>query len=74
MTTPGNACWRTDRGRLYITFGPPDEIESHLSGAPERYAREVWMYRYVEGIGNMTVTVVDLTGDGDYRLAPGNGR
>ena len=24
--------WRTDRGRIYITFGPPDEIESHPSG------------------------------------------
>jgi len=21
--------WKTDRGRIYITFGPPDEIESH---------------------------------------------
>ena len=24
--------WETDRGRIYITFGPPDEIESHPSG------------------------------------------
>src|SRR6266545_2251471 len=24
--------WRTDRGRIYITFGPADEIESHPSG------------------------------------------
>ena len=24
--------WKTDRGRIYITFGPPDEIESHPSG------------------------------------------
>ena len=27
--TPG---WRTDRGRFYIMYGPPDEIESHTSG------------------------------------------
>src|SRR5690348_14732933 len=24
--------WKTDRGRIYITFGPPDENESHPSG------------------------------------------
>ena len=24
--------WRTDRGRIYIMYGPPDEIESHPSG------------------------------------------
>src|SRR6201985_3465389 len=24
--------WKTDRGRMYITFGPPDEIESHPAG------------------------------------------
>jgi len=24
--------WKTDRGRLYVTYGPPDSIESHQSG------------------------------------------
>src|SRR6266446_7039709 len=24
--------WKADRGRIYITYGPPDEIESHPSG------------------------------------------
>ena len=24
--------WKTDRGRIYIVFGPPDEIDSHPSG------------------------------------------
>src|SRR5689334_23463853 len=24
--------WKTDRGQMYIKFGPPDEIESHPSG------------------------------------------
>ena len=24
--------WKTDRGRIYITYGPPDEIDSHPSG------------------------------------------
>ena len=56
--------WKTDRGRIYITFGPPDEIESHPSGGTyERpieegggttstYPFEKWRYRYIEGIGN----------------------
>src|SRR6267142_5462290 len=24
--------WKTDRGRVYVTFGPPDSIESHRAG------------------------------------------
>src|ERR1035438_1537370 len=24
--------WKTDRGRIYIMYGPPDEIEAHPSG------------------------------------------
>jgi GWxTD domain-containing protein len=28
----GKPGWKTDRGRIYITFGPPDQIESHPSG------------------------------------------
>src|SRR3982750_1895750 len=55
--------WKTDRGRIYITFGPPAEIESHPSGGSyERpieegggttstYPFEKWRYRYIEGIG-----------------------
>src|SRR5260370_31201467 len=26
--------WRTERGRVHITFVPPDQIESHPSGGP----------------------------------------
>ena len=33
--------WQTDRGRIYITFGPPDEIEDH----PDK---ELW--RYYDGV------------------------
>ncbi|MCC6394818.1 MAG: GWxTD domain-containing protein [Bryobacterales bacterium] len=37
--------WMTDRGRVYIRLGPPDEIESH---PVEGY--EEWLYRHaVEG-------------------------
>lgn len=40
--TPGS---RTERGRLYVRFGPPDEIIVH-----DGY--EKWFYKHLEGIGN----------------------
>lgn len=32
--------WKSDRGRIYITYGPPDEIESHPSGGDVSYPYE----------------------------------
>lgn len=73
--------WKTDRGRIYITFGPPDEIESHPSGGTyERpieegggttstYPFEQWRYRYIEGIGSdIIIEFVDPTMTGEYRM------
>lgn len=73
--------WKTDRGRIYITFGPPDEIESHPSGGtyerpPEEgggttstYPFEDWRYRYIEGIGtNIIIEFVDPTMTGEYHM------
>lgn len=70
--------WKTDRGRIYITYGPPDEIESHPSGGkytPEGGATvdtfpfEQWRYRLIEGIGqNIILEFIDTTRTGDYRL------
>lgn len=71
----GAAGWRTDRGHMYIVFGPPDEIEAHAKGQQKPFATEVWMYHHVEGVGeNGFVTFVDRTGRGDFHLAPGNAR
>jgi GWxTD domain-containing protein len=73
--------WKADRGRIYITFGPPDEIDSHPSGGTyERPAAEGggetstfpfedWRYRYIEGIGNdIMIEFVDTTMSGEYRM------
>ncbi len=73
--------WKTDRGRFYIMYGPPDEIESHPSGGPyERpmdegggqtstYPFEQWRYRYIEGVGNNVVMeFVDTTMSGEYHF------
>jgi GWxTD domain-containing protein len=73
--------WKTDRGRIYITFGPADEIDSHPSGGSyERpywegggqtstYPFEDWRYRYIEGIGNdVNIEFVDTTMTGEYHM------
>src|SRR5579885_1620703 len=77
----GVAGWRTDRGRMYITFGPPDEIESHpMGGTSDRpmeegggstttYPWETWRWRYIEGWGeNIIMEFVDPSGSGEYHL------
>ncbi|MBZ5607747.1 MAG: GWxTD domain-containing protein [Acidobacteriia bacterium] len=74
--------WKTDRGRIYITFGPPDEIESHPAGGTyERpyeegggttstYPFEKWRYRYIDGIGNdVNIEFVDTTMSGEYHMS-----
>ena len=40
----GLSGWKTDRGRLYIVMGPPDEIESHPAKGIE-----TWAYRSFDG-------------------------
>ena len=71
--------WRTDRGRIYIIWGKPDEIEAHPTGgtydrpmdegggSTTTYPWETWRYRYLEGIGeNIIIEFVDPSGSGEY--------
>src|SRR6202035_3893027 len=73
--------WKADRGRIYIMWGPPDEIQSHPSGGSynrpssegggetSTYPFEDWRYRYLEGIGeNVELEFVDPTMSGEYKL------
>src|SRR6266545_3670190 len=73
--------WKADRGRIYITYGPPDEKETHPSGGTyERpseegggttstFPFETWRYRYIEGIGtDIIIEFVDPTMSGEYRM------
>jgi GWxTD domain-containing protein len=65
--------WKTDRGHMYILYGPPDELDAHPPGTGRPYAIEVWLYRHIDGIGdNLSATFISTTGDSDFRLAPGN--
>src|ERR1017187_788331 len=73
--------WKTDRGRIYIMYGPADEIEDHSSGGSyERpmeegggetstYPFQTWRYRYIEGIGtNIMIEFVDPTMSGEFHM------
>ncbi len=73
--------WKTDRGRIYIMYGPPDEIESHPSGGTydrpmeegggttSTFPFEDWRYRYLEGIGQeVIVEFVDTCMCGEYHM------
>jgi GWxTD domain-containing protein len=65
-TVPG---WKTDRGRIYITFGPPNEIDSHPSCSTSTPAYDEWGYRYIEGIGNnVQIRFADAACTGEYRM------
>lgn len=73
-TASGKPGWQTDRGRIYILYGPPDEIESHPNGrADVTYPVESWRYRYLESLGpNATFTFLDRERNRDYHLQPHN--
>ena len=63
------AGWKTDRGRIYITYGPPDEKETHPSGERGGPPYEEWLYRKLEGIGdNVIVRFEDAERNGRFRI------
>jgi GWxTD domain-containing protein len=72
---------KTDRGHIYIIWGPPDEIESHPTGgtyqrSPQQgggestaYPWELWRYRHLDGVGeNIEIEFVDPSGTGEYHI------
>ena len=73
--------WKSDRGRMYIMYGPADEIDSHPSGgtyerpteegggSTSTFPFETWRYRYLEGIGQeVMIEFVDTCMCGDYHM------
>ncbi len=57
--------WKTDRGRIFIKFGPPDDIERHPFELNTR-PYEIWRYYALRKV----FLFEDYTGFGDYRLHP----
>ena len=45
----GLSGWKTDRGRIYIMYGPPNSIEAHPVGVAQPY--ELWHYREIKEFG-----------------------
>jgi GWxTD domain-containing protein len=79
--TSGIPGWKTDRGMVYIKFGPPDHIEDYVYGAgydrpsweglgkTKVFPTQFWEYRYIEGIGSdVELEFVDSGGGNLYTL------
>jgi GWxTD domain-containing protein len=73
--------WKTNRGRIYIIYGPPDQVDNHFSAAGSESAErilgagaipydwELWHYRYIDGVGkNVAIKFVDTCACGEYQI------
>jgi len=56
--------WETDRGMIYILFGPPDEIQRSNPTAGNSAIYQIWNYFKI----NKQFVFRDQNGFGDYRL------
>jgi GWxTD domain-containing protein len=64
--TPG---WKTDRGRIYITFGPPDEIDLYPNASATKLPYEDWHYRHLVNIAdNVAMEFVDTELNGEFHM------
>ena len=60
----GRPGWLTDRGRIYVLFGPPDQRTATSSAAsPDGRCQELWYYR------DFPVVFLDRACTGTFRLA-----
>ncbi len=59
----GRSGWQTDRGRIYIVYGPPDQV-NHSDAEINMPSTEIWFY---DRLGRKYF-FADRTGDGVYRL------
>jgi len=60
--------WRTDRGMVYIKYGPPDTLDSHGATA-STYPYEIWHYPDITGLSTPAeFEFVDPTMTGRYHL------
>lgn len=64
-TSMGKAGWKTDRGRIFLLYGEPTEIERYPNQLETR-PYETWQYTEIEG--GVYFIFADLTGFSDYTL------
>jgi GWxTD domain-containing protein len=62
--------WLTDRGRIYVVYGPPDWVDSHPEASTEypfAGPHEIWHYGHVEGVGDgISIKFIDDCRCGAY--------
>jgi len=63
---PGNSGWNTDRGRIFILLGQPDEVFNNpMTNDPQIKSISYWLYnRY-----RLQITFIDRDGSGRMQLA-----
>lgn len=79
--TTGMLGCKSDRGKIYIMLGPPDQIESNPSGgSSSRQVKpggeklgglpyQIWHYQYVPGLGsNVNIEFIDKAVTGNFTL------
>jgi len=62
--------WKTDRGRIYIILGEPNDIQ-RFEGKSQVYPCEIWFYQGMTDIGlppGFNLVFFQEGGVGDYRL------
>lgn len=64
-TSMGKPGWKTDRGRVYLLYGEPTEIERYPNQLETR-PYEIWNYNELEG--GVYFVFADITGFSDYQL------
>lgn len=57
--------WKTDRGRVYLIYGEPSEVERYPNQLDSK-PYEIWQYHNLEG--GVVFVFADLTGFSDYQL------
>ncbi|MDP1994689.1 MAG: GWxTD domain-containing protein [Ignavibacteria bacterium] len=57
--------WKTDRGRVFLLYGEPSEVERYPNQLDSK-PYEIWQYHNLEG--GVIFVFADLTGFSDYQL------
>jgi GWxTD domain-containing protein len=61
----GGAGWLTDRGRVFVALGTPDQVlQPNINDLNQRGRTEIWEYRE----HRLSVVFVDQTGFGRWRM------
>ncbi|NIR45482.1 MAG: GWxTD domain-containing protein [Gemmatimonadetes bacterium] len=68
FANPAGPGWLTDRGAVYVTLGPPDEVTRHLDTREGPGQSQVWLYEE-DSLGfELRLVFFDPAGTGDFRL------